>query len=606
MRTFCVQEQILFSVGLCIYRCYISPNFLSRTFVQEGSTLLRMFETITEAAAQFLATKTGEKGTVNWQAPREEDRGDLATSLPLSLAKKLKTNPMDIAQEFAKELKGVNGVERVEAIAPGYVNVWLTSAELVEQLQDSLASTKPAKVRKKDAPIIIDFCGPNIAKPLGVHHLGSHVIGQAIINLYRHTGVHVIGWSYPGDWGTQFGKLAVAYRMWGNGKSPKDYSLEELLGLYVRFHEEAEKNAGLEDEARAAFKKMEEGDTELRAFWADAVAVSKAALGGLYERLHLHVDVETGESFYEDKMAPILEEGKKKGLFQKGEGGALIVPFPEETGLPPLLMQKSDGSTLYATRDLAMIRYRIDTYHPSALYYVVDVAQSMHFKQLFETCRLLGWELPSLEHTVFGRMRFADASMSTRKGTSLRMEEVLDEAVKRAGDIIRERGETIQTDDPQALAEMMGISAVIYGVLSQNRKMDIIFDWNKMLSFEGNSAPYLQYTHARARSVLRKADVKKTPAPKGNVPLSSADRLLVRTILQFPSVLAEARDMRLPHKLTNYLYQLSQDFNAFYNAEPILKAEEPVRSLRLHITALTADVLKAGAELLTLRVPERM
>ncbi|MFA6038870.1 MAG: arginine--tRNA ligase [Candidatus Peribacteraceae bacterium] len=570
-----------------------------------------MFSTLTAEALRVIRSIAGDEAVVEatlWQFPREPERGDLATSIALSLSKSLKQNPLDIAKTLAEGMGKVAGVERAEATAPGYVNVWLTTASFMEELKEARDSTAPAKTRKKEAPVIIDFCGPNIAKPLGVHHLGSHVIGQAIINLYRHTGANVIGWSYPGDWGTQFGKLAVAFRKWGGGKSPKDYSVEELLALYVRFHDEAEKDPSLEDEARAAFKKIEDGDPELRSFWADVVAVSKEALLKLYERLHLHVDVETGESFYEGKMAPILEEGKKKGVFRTGEGGALIVPFPEEAGMPPLLMQKSDGSTLYATRDLAMIRHRIDEYHPSALYYVVDVAQSMHFKQLFETCRLLGWELPVLEHTLFGRMRFPDTSMSTRKGTALRMEQVLDEAVKRADDTIRSHGESIQTDDPSGLAEMMGIGAVVYGILSQNRKMDIVFDWDKMLSFDGNSAPYLQYTHARARSVLRKAKEGKMAVKEGIVPeaLGAGERILLRSLLQFPLVLEEARETRLPHKLTNYLYALCQDFNKFYNTDPILKAEDPARSFRLTLTGLAADILKSGAAILTLRVPDRM
>lgn len=566
-----------------------------------------MFDALSAEAKRIVRAMTGEDVAVAWQFPREEDRGDLATSLPFSLGKKLKKPPMDMAKELAQGLAGIAGVARAEAVPPGYVNVWLTPDALLAALSAAEKGVTPTPTRKKESPVIIDFCGPNIAKPLGAHHLGSHIIGQAVINLYRHTGANVIGWSYPGDWGTQFGKLAVAFRLWGGSKHPKDCSVEELLALYVRFHEEAEKNPALEDEARAAFKNIEDGDPELRAFWADVVAVSRAALVGLYERLHLVVDVETGESFYEDKMKPILEEGVKKGVFRKGEGGALIVPFPEGSDLPPLLMQKSDGSTLYATRDLAMIRYRIDTYHPSALYYVVDVAQGMHFKQLFATCRLLGWDMPEVEHSVFGRMRFQGASMSTRKGTSIRMEQLLDEAVKRADDIIREHGDTIQTDDPQALAEMMGIGAVAYGILSQNRKMDIVFNWDKMLSFDGNAAPYLQYTHARARSVLRKAAEEKGKGEKGTPDaLTGRERLVLRTLLLFPSILAEARDTRMPHKLTNYLYQLSQDFNAFYNTEPILKAEEPQRSLRLRLTEAVAAVLKTGAGILTIRVPDRM
>jgi len=307
-------------------------------------------------------------------------------------------------------------------------------------------------------------------------------------------------------------------------------------------------------------------------------------------------------------MKPILEEGLRKGVFQEGEKGALVVQFSEESGLPPLMVRKSDGSTLYATRDLAMIRYRIDSYHPIALYYVVVIAQSLHFRQLEATCRLLQWTLPAFEHTLFGRMRFQGASMSTRKGTSISMEQMIDESVKRAETMIEERKGTIQTDDPTQLAEMMGIGALAYGILSQNRKMDIVFDWDKMLSFEGNSAPYVQYTHARAQSVLRKASADGAmdfSFPK-DVSFGESDRLLLKTLLKFSDVLEDACDTRMPHKLTNFLFQLAQDFNAFYNKEPILKAEGELRMLRLALTSETASTLREGAQLLTLRLPDRM
>ncbi|MDD5623119.1 MAG: arginine--tRNA ligase [Candidatus Peribacteraceae bacterium] len=542
---------------------------------------------------------------VEWRNPPQQEQADFATPVALQAAKAAGVPPKEIAQALLSVLQGLPDVERAEVAGVGYVNVTLQPSALLKLLLGTQEALTARPINEKDPPVIVDYCGPNIAKPLGAHHLGSHIIGQVIINIYKHRGVRTIGWTYPGDWGTQFGKLAVANRLWGKKKSGAS-TVEELLALYVRFHKEAEKKPALEDEAREAFAKLEAGDKELRAFWKHVVDTSYAALDALYARLHVHPDVVTGESFYEDKMAPVLEEGVRKGVFTEGEKGALIVQFAEDTGLPPLLVRKSDGSTLYATRDLAMIRYRIDTYHPSALYYVVDVAQSLHFKQLLATCRLLGWDMPEFEHTVFGRMRFADASMSTRKGTSIRMEQLFDEAVRRAAAIIAERKDTILTDDPAGLAEMMGTGAIAYGILSQNRKMDIIFDWDRMLSFEGNSAPYLQYTHARARSVLRKAGGAPGALPTSSAGMTPHERALVHALLAFPGVLEEACVHRMPHTLTNHLYTLCQVFNAFYNAEPILKAEESIRSLRLSLTALTARVLQTGAGLLTLRVPERM
>ncbi|MDD5026342.1 MAG: arginine--tRNA ligase [Candidatus Peribacteraceae bacterium] len=535
-----------------------------------------------------------------------EGFGDCSTSIALQIAKKLNLKPTEIAKKLAEQLRGLPGVERIEVAGVGYVNIWLTPEALLTELRITEKACVPEPVRKKEGPVIIDYSQPNIAKPLGVHHILSTVIGQCLCNLHRHLGYTVVGWNYIGDWGTQFGKLAMAWEKWGKSKPVERYTLDELLELYVRFHAEVEKNPALEDEARAAFLKLEQGDRHLRLFWEGVRSVTKTSLATIYERLHVHFDTDIGESFYEDKMQPILEEGKKKHVFVKGEGGALVVLFEEEEKLPPFLVQKADGATLYATRDLAQIRYRVDTFHPQAILYVVDVAQQLYFQQLFAAVKRLDWKLPQLEHVVFGRMRFAEKSMSTRKGTVLKLEHVLDEAVERAKEVIAEHRDSIQTDDEGALEEMMGTGALVYGILSQNRRMDLIFDWRKVLALEGNSAPYLQYTHARARSVLRKANTKVDALPKDAKAFTASERVLVGVLLGFPEVLQEACAHRMPHILANYLYRLCQAFNAFYNVEPILKASEPLRSLRLSLTSLVATVLKTGAELLTLRVPERM
>jgi arginyl-tRNA synthetase len=569
-----------------------------------------MFDALTTEAHSILKRQFQlSHPNVMWQFPREEARGDIATSVALSSAKELKKKPLEIAAALAEKLADHADVERAEAVAPGYVNVWLKPAALLRELGLS-RKAEAAKVKKsgKAKPVLIDYSAPNIAKPLGIHHILSTVIGQSLANIYRHQGYSVVAINHLGDWGTQFGKLAVAMKRWGKGQKVASLGLNGLLALYVQFHEEAEKQPELEKEGQEAFKALEEGDAEMRAFWGDVVKVTMDSLAPIYDRLHVAFDKVIGESFYEDKMHSIIDEGTEKNVFTAGEEGALIAQFPEETGMPPFVVLKGDGATLYSTRDLATIRYRIDAWHPSEILYVVDVAQSLHFRQLFETARMLGWELPYLEHVVFGRMRFADGSMSTRKGTVLKLEDVLTEAVRRAKEVITEHRDTIQTDDEEALAEMMGVGALVYGILSQNRKMDIVFDWKKMLSFEGNSAPYLQYTHARAKSVLRKAndETAEPSMPEDVAALTAAERILLRSILLFPSTVEEARELKMPHKLANYLYQLSQDFNAFYNVEPILKAEGETRLLRLALTARTASVLRTGAELLTLRLPDRM
>lgn len=547
--------------------------------------------------------------SVEWRRPQHAEHGDAATAIALQLAKSLKKKPQDIAQLLCNEMGKSPDVEKAEVAGAGYVNVWLTPTALLRELDGTAQACSPQKERK-EPPVVIEYSGPNIAKPLGIHHILSTVIGQVLVNLHRHLGYPVVATNHFGDWGTQFGKLYVAYSRWGNAPVEK-YSIDDLLALYVRFHDEAEKDPNLEDAARAAFRKLEEGDQAMRTFWKTTVAITMEAINRMYERLSVHFDCENGESFYEKMMAPVLEEGKKKKVIVPGEKGALVVEFPEEH-LPPAVVLKGDGATIYLTRDLATLRYRIDTWHPRAILYVVDRAQELYFQQIFATVKRLQWDLPDLEHVVFGRMRFADQSMSTRKGNIVRLEHVLDEAVERAGEVIAEHEKDIQTDDRASLQEMMGVGAVVYGILSQNRKMDMIFDWTKVLSLEGNSAPYLQYTHARACSVLRKAGPKEASA-LGNMEmfdgyaLTAHERSLIGELLQFADTLEDARAQRMPHTLANYLYALCQEFNSFYNSESILQAAGPLeKKLRLFLTSLTTRVLKTGAFLLTLRVPERM
>ncbi len=535
----------------------------------------------------------------------DEGRGDFTTSVCLTKAKVLHCSPKVIAEELAQFLCAVEGVVSVDVAGAGFVNVSVQPSALFEDLSLITTVIQP-KTPRGDAPILIDYSAPNIAKPLGIHHILSTVIGQVLANFYRHAGHTVVAINHIGDYGTQFGKLFVAYQRFGQ-KDVSECLLDDLLALYVRFHEEVEREPTLEDEGRKAFALLEQGDETLRAFWRVVVQCTMASMESVYKRLSVHFDETIGESFYEQLMPPIIEEGKKSGVFHDGKEGALIATFADDA-FPPAVIVKGDGSTLYITRDLATIRYRIDRWQPQSILYVVDIAQQLHFQQLFETSRMLGWQLPHLEHVLFGRMRFADGSMSTRKGNIIKLEDALDEAVSRAEKLIAERGENIQTDDPQDLAEMMGVGALVYGIVSQNRKMDLVFDWEKMLSFDGNSAPYVQYTYARARSVLRKAEVDEvSPSSCSPTSLTTSEQKLLKTLLRFEDAFSEALSEHLPHKMTVYLYELCQAFNSFYTHNPILSASDiDLQKMRLSLTSLTAQVLKTGAELLTLRVPERM
>lgn len=563
-----------------------------------------MLSSLSNTVEKVLETEFGITDiSVSWERPQEAENGDFATPVALQISKQAGKNPKEIAEAIVGVLSAEDSVERVEVAGPGYVNVFLTADTLITSLAQTREACTAKVKRENEAPVIVEYSQPNIAKPLGVHHILSTVIGQSIANLHTHLGFNTVSINHLGDWGTQFGKLAVALEKWGE-KPVAECSLDDLLVLYVKFHEEVEKDDTLEDTARETFKKLEQGDEDLRAFWQSVVDITMKEMEKIYSRLHISFDHTHGESFYEDKMQAVIDEGKEKNVFVEGENGALIVEFSEESNMPPAIVVKADGATIYLTRDLATILYRIVTYTPQAILYVVDVAQSLYFKQLFATVEKLGWDLPHLEHAVFGRMSFADKSMSTRKGNILKLEEVLDEAEKRAADVIASHGDKIQTDDAKALATIMGQGALVYGVLSQNRKMDMIFDWDRALSFDGNSAPYLQYTHARARSVVAKAGGAQ--GPKGIDSLTTKERGLLNMLLRFDGVLEESRKAYMPHILANYLFDLCQSFNTFYNDEPILKADEPTRSFRVSLTDLTADVLKTGAGLLTISVPDRM
>lgn len=569
-----------------------------------------MLSNLAKKLEQYLKKHYGVSGIeVEWKSSLQTERGDFSTAVALQSAKAAKIAPLKIAEELICLVRADESVAKADMAGGGYINIWLTPQALFAQLNKTRQACTPRKTRKKEQPMVIEYSGPNIAKPLGVHHILSTVIGQAIVNLNIHLGYNVVTTNHIGDWGTQFGKLAVAFKHWA--KIPiEECSVEDLLKLYVRFHNEAEKNDTLEEEARKAFLKIEQGDKAMRSFWKKVVDISVSELLRTYERLQVKIDNQFGESKYLSLMQPIVEEGLEKGVFKAGKEGAIIADFPEDLNLPAAVVLKGDKATIYHTRDLATIRFRIDTWHPEAVLYVVDRAQELYFKQLFAMVKALGWKLPHLEHIIFGRMSFSDRQMSTRKGNILRLEEVLDEAVTRADKIIDEHGDKIQTDDREALAEMMGVGAVAYSILSQNRKMDMVFDWEKILSFEGNSAPYLQYTHARASSILRKAAAGKVKKQDMKLPVNflfvPKERKLLNTLLKFSQTLDEARKNSLPHVLANYLFSLCQDFNSFYNDVQILKSDLPERQLRLELTALTASVLKTGAGLLTIRVPEKM
>jgi arginyl-tRNA synthetase len=546
--------------------------------------------------------------SINIEYPSSSDHGDYAANIAMQLSKELGKNPREIAEAVVAKMPKNNLISKTDIAGPGFINFFLSEENLNEEIEAIIKEEDQYGASSVGAQknIIVEYSQPNIAKPLGVHHLLSTIIGQSLYNVLNKIGFKAVSINHIGDWGTQFGKLIYAYKQWGDKSVVEADPIPELLKLYVKFHDEAEKDSKIEDNGREEFRKFEEGDKENHELWEWFVAESMKDVQKTYDKLGgIHFDHTQGESFYSDKMADILEDGRKKGIIVDGEQGAWVVNFEDEN-TPTVPIRKKDGATLYITRDFATIRYRIQTWDPVKILYVVDVAQSLHFKQVFEAARMLGIAGDQGEHVVFGRMQMKDARMSTRKGNIVLLDEVLDEAKERAGKLIAEKSPDLENQDE--VARVVGIGAIKYNILSQNRTTNITFDWDKILTLDGNSAPYLQYTYARARSILRKADSAEVSDESENkTVIESRTSDLVRFFPKFREQVLNAALEYKPNIISNYLFELAQKFNTFYNSVPVLRApsqEELER--RLKIVHAASQILKNGLALLGVEVVEEM
>ena len=551
--------------------------------------------------------------------PKNTAHGDYACNVAMQLAKEIGKPPMEIAEEIVKAFPKTDWLEKPEVAAPGFINFRLSKEFLAKQAGEIVEQgNKCGQLDYGEGKMIVtDISHPNVAKPMGVHHLLSTVIGDSINRIIKAAGYKIVRDNYLGNWGTQFGKLIYAYKTWGDEQIVKKNPIAELLKLYVKFHEEAEKNPELDEKGRAEFQKLEAGDVENKKLWEWVVDLSLQEFNKMYKRLGVEFDVINGESFYEDKMPAVLEMGKKKGVFVEGEKGALIVKFKSDDW-SPFLVRKADGATLYSTRDLARIKYGEKTWHPLKMIVVVDSAHNLYFQQLFETARLLKLTDAENIHVPFGRMRMKEKSMSTRKGNIVLLDELLDEAVSRARKIVEKKNPDLSTAEKDEVAEAVGIGAVRYHVLMQNRLTDIVFDWEKMLSLEGNTGPYLQYAHARGRSILRKCPNSKFQNPNNIKSLNSnnqkvEDKLhdkeveVMRVLVKFPEMIVRAAEEYKPHLIATYLYELTTAFNSFYNEVPVLKTEdEAMRAARVRLVEAVTVTLKNGLGLLGVKAPERM
>ena len=535
-----------------------------------------------------------------------EKYGDFQTNFAMMNSKIIGKKPRDIAQEVLDNLEENNVIEKLEIAGPGFINIFLKSEYLGELLKKSRTEEYDFSFLNRDGDVIIDFSSPNIAKRMHIGHLRSTIIGDSITRIYKYLGYHMIADNHIGDWGTQFGKLIIGYRRWLNKEAYKENPIEELERVYVEFSKLAETDPELEEEARLELKKLQDGDAENFALWEEFIKVSLDEYDKLYKRLDVHFDTYYGESFYHPMMQGVVEELVEKGLAVEDDG-AKVVFFPEEENLFPCIVQKKDGAFLYSTSDIATIKFKRDTYKINKLIYLTDERQQDHFKQFFRITDMLGWNVEK-HHIWFGIMRFADGVFSTRKGNVIRLEQLLDEGKKRAYDIVQEKNPNLSEEEKDQIAEIVGVGAIKYADLSQNRQSPIIFEWDKILTFEGNTAPYLQYSYARIQSILRRAESegKIINYDKEIKIEDKLERALADHIAAFPMAVLKASETFKPNIIADYLFELSKKFNSFYNSCPILNQEDDILYSRALIAKITGETIKDGLSLLGIKTLDRM
>lgn len=535
-----------------------------------------------------------------------EKFGDFQTNFAMMNSKLIGNNPRAIAQAIVDNFVENDVIEKLEIAGPGFINIFLKNDYLGNLLKKSRQEVYDYSFLNRKGDVIIDFSSPNIAKRMHIGHLRSTIIGDAIARVYRFLGYHVVADNHIGDWGTQFGKLIIGYRKWLDKEAYKENPIEELERVYVQFSKESDEHPELEEEARQELKKLQDGDAENFALWKEFIKVSMDEYAKLYGRLDVHFDTFYGESFYHNMMQSVVEELIEKNIAVEDDG-AKVVFFPEEDNLFPCIVQKKDGAFLYSTSDIATVKFRKDNYDINKIIYLTDERQQDHFKQFFKITDMLGWNVPKY-HIWFGIMRFEDGVFSTRKGNVIRLEQLLDEGKKRAYDIVNEKNPNLSEEEKQNISEVVGVGAIKYADLSQNRQSPIIFEWNKILSFEGNTAPYLQYSYARIQSILRKADEegKVIDYSKELVIEDKLEKALANHIATFPMAVIKAADTFKPNIIADYLFELAKKFNSFYNNCPILNQDDETLVSRALLAKIAGDTIKDGLSLLGIETLDRM
>ena len=538
------------------------------------------------------------------EVPPSFDMGDYAFPV-FKLAKTFRKAPNMIAEELAGKFGEADYFEKIQSAGP-YLNFFInkdkltqTTLEAIKNQREMYGSSDIGEGKK----VIVEFSSPNIAKPFHIGHIRTTVIGNSLYKIYKFLGFDAVAINHLGDYGTQFGMLISAYKKWGDREEIEKEPIKELLKLYVRFNKEAEKDESLRDEARYWFKELENKNEEAIELWTWIREISLLEFNKVYDMLGIEFDSFKGESFYSDKMPKVIEELKEKNLLEESDGAYLV--DLEEYNMPPALMMKKDGSTLYATRDIAAAFYRKERYDFYKNIYVVGSQQNLHFKQWMKVIELMGhdWAKDCI-HIPFGMVSLEEGTLSTRKGNVVFLEDVLKTATQKTLDIIEERNPNLK--DKEKVAKQVGIGAVIFQELFNQRVKDYVFSWDRTLSFEGETGPYVQYTHARTSSILEKGEFNIEDTVDYSLLKSEEEINITRLLYDFPQTVINSMEKDEPFFITRQLVEIAQAFNKFYNSSPIIIEDTELKKARMSLTYSVKTVINTGLKLLGMEAPERM
>lgn len=579
--------------------------------------MLDIKKEISEQIAKTIENVEAKEIYTYIEVPKDTKNGDY--SFPcFKLAKVLRKAPQEIANQIKEKLEqnGATNSELIEKvdIAGGYLNFYISSKiftkEVLEQINNEKFGVEAEDEKNKEKNIVIDYSAPNIAKPFHIGHLRSTVIGAALYNIYKYLGYNVIGINHLGDYGTQFGKLIEGYKRWGEEYNIDSDPINELTKIYIRINNACKEDEQILQACRDNFKKLEDGDTYCVEIWKKFRELSLKEFQRVYDLLGSKFDSWNGEAFYSDKMQEVVDILEKSGKLEESQG-AKIVNLEDQGINTPCIIVKSNGSSTYATRDLAAILYRTRTYNFDKALYVTSYEQVLHFKQVFATAKYLGLDekyLKGLEHVSFGMVLLPTGKMSTREGNIVKLEELLNESIDRAKEIIEQKNP--QLENKEEVAKKVGIGAIIFNDLSNSRVKDEVFDWNTILNFQGETGPYIQYTYVRTKSVLEKSGVDVNNISFDMVNLENLEdsysQNIIKLLYDFHNVLVQVTEKSEPSILSRYLIDLAKAYSVFYNENRIMVDDISLKNSRVYLTYAVGKVLKIGANLLGMDMPEKM